>query len=362
MIRAGAIHAFYLFDVAQTIDLGRIRSMFGPTVATARLQDKGPGPSRLRYLQPPVIVDGEVFGLGRIDDFRARIKFYDYGVISLMLSRPFAGDWAEFVRLGQDLIESEPLEARAAEARLAIIERAAPALGGLRHSFLDEDYLAFVISEQDGPATAEAVLELHGDDIAQLLRGERHPLSRQERDEVLRHRLSYLTDDLVVPAWNAAFILDSEAGAAATLEVLEFANSQLLEFRYYDELLEAEIGRTYSVLQQPRWTDRVVGRRYTRAAQRLQSLFIDVNELTDQLENAVKMVGDIFAARLFGLATARLGLDAWKKSVEDELKTLDDVYRFAVEQTRSSQANLLELVIVLILVIELGLFLAGIMK
>src|SRR4029453_6206303 len=116
-------------------------------------------------------------------------------------------------------------------------------------------------------------------------------------------------------------VLDSEAGAAATLEVLEFANSQLLEFRYYDELLEGEIGRTYRVLQRPRWPDRIVGRRYSRAAQRLQSLFIDVNELTDQLENAVKIVGDIFAARLFNLATARLGLAAWKKSVEADLKT-----------------------------------------
>ena len=80
------------------------------------------------------------------------------------------------------------------------------------------------------------------------------------------------------------------------------------------------------------------------------------------MENAVKLVGDIYAARLFSLAAARLGLDAWKRNVEEKLKTLDDIYRFAVEQTGMSQGNLLELVIVLILVIELGLFFAGIMK
>jgi uncharacterized Rmd1/YagE family protein len=70
----------------------------------------------------------------------------------------------------------------------------------------------------------------------------------------------------------------------------------------------------------------------------------------------------VYSARLFTLAAARLGLDAWKRNVQDKLKTLNDIYRFAVEQTGISQANLLELVIVLILILELGLLLAGIMK
>ncbi len=242
------------------------------------------------------------------------------------------------------------------------MERVQTALIGLRSTILDEDYLAFVVSGQDEPSDAESVLARHGDEIPQLLRGERQALSRQERDEVLRHRLSYLTDDLVVPAWNAAFVLDTEAGAQATLELLEFANSQLLEFRYHDELLETELAQAYAVLEKPQRSDRMVGRRYTRAARRLQSVFIDVNELTDRIENAVKFVGDVYSARLFTLATARLGVDAWKRNVEEKLKTLDDIYRFAVEETGMSRANLLELVIVLILVIELGLFLAGIMK
>jgi hypothetical protein len=362
VITAGAVHAFYLFDVAQAIDLAKIRAISGPAAGTARLQDKAPGPPRLRYIQPPVVVDGDQFGFAEIGGFRARVKFYDYGVISLMLSRPLAGPWPEFVRLGQTFIESEPLEAQAADACATIVRRVQPALSGVRPTLLDEDYLAFVVSASDEPMSADAVLEQHGEDIAQLLRGERQALSRQERDEVLRHRLSYLTDDLVIPAWNAAFVLDSEAGAAATLEILEFANSQLLEFRYHDELLESEITRTYAVLQRPHWTNWLLGRRYTRAARQLQSLIIDVNELTDQIENAVKIVGDIYSARLFGLAAARLGLDAWKKSVDDKIKTLDEIYRFAVEQTGMSRANFLELVIVLILVLELGLFLAGIMK
>ena len=93
----------------------------------------------------------------------------------------------------------------------------------------------------------------------------------------------------------------------------------------------------------------------------MQSLLIDVNELTDRLENTVKFAGDPYAARLLSNASARLGVQHWKTSVDEKLRTLEDIRRFAVEQTGMSQANLLELIIVAILVIELGLFFAGIM-
>ena len=361
-ITAGSVHAFYLFDVAEAIDLAALRAQLGARAGVAQLHDKAPGPPRVRYFQAPVIVDGEAVGVASLGAFRVRVKFYDYGVVSLMLSQPFAGSWNDLVRIGQDLIESEPLEADAAAAAARVVESTRSSFSGVRAAFLGEDYLAFVVSGLSRAAGAEAVIEEHGAEIAQLLRGERQSLSTQERDEILRHRLSYLTDDLVVPAYNGAFVLDNEPAALASIEILELVNSQLLEFRYHDEVLDSELTAIYTVLQQPRWIDRWFGRRHTRAARRVHSLFIDVNELTDRMENVVKLVGDVYAARLFNLAAARVGLDAWKRNVQDKLKTLDDIYRFAIEQTSMSQANLLELVIVLILVIELGLFLGGIMK
>jgi hypothetical protein len=361
-IRSGSITALYLFDVAQSIDVVGVKARLGGQASVARLDDKTPGPPRVQYLEPPVVVDGQAFGCAELDGFRVRAKFYDYGVISLMLARPFSGSWPDLVSLGQTLIESEQLEQHAAKACQQIVSRIAPALSGQRASFLDEDYLVFSVHELAEPVPAETLLTTHGPQIAQLLRGERQALSGQEREEVLRHRLSYLTDDLVIPAWNAAFVYDSEAASRSAIEIFEFANSQLLEFRYHDDQLDSELTRIYSQLQRPRWLDRFAGRRYTRAATQLHSLFIEVNELTDRMENAVKFVGDIYLARLFGSVAARLGLDRWKRNVDEKLKTLDDIYRFAVEETGMSQGNILELVIVLILIIELGLFFAGIMK
>lgn len=353
---SGSVHAFYLFDVSSTVDLAEVRRLLGGDASLATLYDKAPGTPKVVYMQPPVVAPADAAGLEPIDGFTTRIKFYDYGVISLMLSRPFSGTWDDLVRLGQELIENEPLEDRAALACRAVVGRVRAALGGVRPDFLREDYLALVVTDLDPPMDADLVIERHGADIAQMLRGERQALSRQEREEVLRHRLSYLADDAVVPAYNAAFVLDTPAGAAATVEALEFVNSQLLEFRYHDESLESELTQIYTtLLKPPRMMDRFVGRRSARAARRLHSLYVDVNELTDRLENSVKLVGDVYLARLFSLAAARLGLDAWKSNVEQKLRTLNDIYRFTIERTGMAQGNLLELVIVLILILEFGM-------
>jgi hypothetical protein len=94
----------------------------------------------------------------------------------------------------------------------------------------------------------------------------------------------------------------------------------------------------------------------------VHALFIDVNELTDRTENALKLVGDVYAARLLALASSRLGVDAWRASLEEKLKTLDGIYRFAVDQTGMERGELLEFAIVAILVFELVLFFLGIMR
>jgi hypothetical protein len=195
--------------------------------------------------------------------------------------------------------------------------------------------------------------------IAGLLRGEAVGLSRQEREEVLSHRISYLANDLVIPTWNAAFVYDTPAGTQAALEIFEFANSQLLQFRYYDDLLDNQLARIYGNLQVQHWYDWILGRHYVRAARQVHALFIDVNELTDRTENALKVIGDVYAARLFWLVGARLDLNRWKTNVSEKLKTLDDIYRFSVEQVSMSRGQFLELTIVLLIVLEIVLYFTG---
>jgi hypothetical protein len=360
-ITSASIHAFYLFDVAEQIDLTALRAAIGGGAISARLTTKSAAPSYLQYSTPPVVVDGDALDVSDIDGFKLRAKFFDYGIISLGLSRPFAGEWQMLVGVSQSYVENAELEQRAEAIARRISDRFASTMTARRSTFLSEDYLVVAITGLAAPMSADALLAEHGEHIASLVRGERQPLSRQERDDVLSNRLSYLADDLVVPTWNAAFVYDTEPGVQAALEIFEFANSQLLEFRSYDELLDDELTRIYASLQQPRRWPFLRGRGYVAATHHLHALFIDVNEVTERTQNALKMIGDIYSARLFHLTAARLGLAAWKASVKDKLDTLDDIYGFAVEQIAIARGHLLELTIIAILVLELVLFFLGIM-
>jgi hypothetical protein len=357
----GQIVALYLFDIAEDIDLHAGASAISSSVR-ATFAPKPAIPAYVRYQEAPLQFEGVGVGIPAIDDFAVGFKVFDYGVISMRLTREFHGTWPDLADASEQLVENEALERQAEQACRSVAQRLKHVMTNPRQALLTEDYLVFAINELNRPHTAEEVVEHHGDVIASVLRGERAALSRQERDEILRHRISYLETDLVVPTWNAAFVYDTPAGAQAALEIVEFANSQLLQFRYYDELLDNELASIYANIKKPaRWYDAVLGRHYARAARQVHALFIDVNELTDRTENALKIVGDVYAARLFSLVGARLGLDRWKTSVGEKLKTLDDIYRFSVERLSMVRGEMLEIMIVAILVFELVLFFMGIM-
>lgn len=360
-IRSGGLVAFYLFDVAESADLPAVPALIGGAASPARLAPKPATPDYVQYDKPPLSFDGEAVGADEIEGFRTRVRVYDYGVVSIALLKSFEGEWPEFVGLGQTLIENPDLEQRAEQLCRVVIDRLRPALVGARDTFLSEDYVVFTVNALADPIHADELLVRRGEEIAALLRGERQPLSSQEKDKVLGHRISYLADDLVVATWNAAFVYDTPAGAQAALEILEFANSQLLEYRHYDERLDDELAVIYGKLKRPRWHDHWIGAGYARAAREVHALFIDVNELTDRTENTLKFIGDIYAVRLFRLVADRLGLDTWKADVESKLKTVDDIYRFAVEQSQMARGQGLEVMIVLILVFELVLFFLGVM-
>jgi hypothetical protein len=357
----GHVTAFFLFDAADAIDLQAVATLIGPT-ARVRLTPKTTTPSYVQYHQPPLTIDGHALGLHDARGFNVRFKLFDYGVISVALTRPLPSTWTELVEASIAWQDDPQLAATCESLCRDLMTRLHAAMTSPRRDLLAEDYVLFAVTDLAERPPASTLIDTRGDDIVRVLRGEREALSRQERDEVLRHRISYYECDLLVPTWNAAFVYDTESGAHAASEIVEFVNSQLLEFRYYDDLLARELARIYAELQKPGWFKGWGGRRHTRAAQQVHALFIDVNDLTDRAENALRVAGDIYTARVLTLTGSRLGLEQWKANVRDKLNTLDDIYRFAVEQTHMARGEALEVMVVLILVVELVLFFTGIMK
>jgi len=93
---SGHITAFFLFDVAEAIDLSGLQRELGGGVAS-RLALKPTTPPYVQYRQPPITIDGNIIDMAEADGFSVRLKAFDYGVISVALTRPLAGTWEEWV-------------------------------------------------------------------------------------------------------------------------------------------------------------------------------------------------------------------------------------------------------------------------
>src|SRR5688572_224872 len=93
------VTAFFLFDVGDAIDLRRVRAHIDAT-GTARLSTKPPTPTYLQYQQPPVTIESGAIGLADADGFRVRFKAFDYGVVSIALSRQLPDSWERLVDAG----------------------------------------------------------------------------------------------------------------------------------------------------------------------------------------------------------------------------------------------------------------------
>jgi len=287
------------------------------------------------------------------------VKYYDYGVVSIIFELPFSGDWQELVQLSSRWVWDTNFESLATRIVKQKLERAAPALvKPYSAEWLKEDYFIFHLREVAGSPSAAELLTSQGDFISQVVRGENQRLSDGERQEILQSRISYYPHDLAVIGWNAAFIYDTPAGAETAIQLLQYANSQLLEFRHYDDLLTKELEKVYDFLDSgarglwSRW-------RTASAASKLHTVLLDVGELTERADNAIKFLSDMFSARLYKLAASRVGVPDYKDLVQEKLRTAEELYRFMVDEFNQSRAFVLELLVVIILIIELIYFFRG---
>ena len=346
----GSVLVLIQFDVCEEIRLERLQQIFG----ARKLEHpplKHPAPGYVRYERPPLVEPIEPLVLDSGERLEGKIKYYDYGVVSVVFELPFSGDWDTLIRLGSRWVWDVDFAGHASRIAREKLERAAPALVKPYADWLSEDYFIFHVRQLAGNPTAAELVASDGARLAQIVRGETVQLSEGERNEILQSRISYYTNDLTVIGWNAAFLYDSAAGAETAIQLLEYANSQLLEFRHYDELLTHELESVYAALD--KGTGLLARWRLARAATKLHTVLLDVAELTEHADNAIKFLSDMFSARLYKLAASKVGVPDYKDLVTQKVRTAEELYRFMVDQFNQSRAFFLELTVVVILVIEL---------
>lgn len=358
----GKILIYHLYDVADAIDLERLRTDWAGRASNIKLVSRRSSPYYLQFEREPLLLPlGQrslVLKNERWLDAEVRAKVFDFGVVSLSWEIPFPAAWSEVVNEADLYIDSAEVQTQSRE----VLEDLMPALKGALDqpyaNILMEDYTVFYVVRYTESLTSDHLLQHWGSEIARLIRGESKALSLAEQQNALEQRISYFEDDLVVMSWNASFIYDPE-GSSEHVDMLEFANSELLELRSYDQMLDQQLAEIYdelASLHQKRWM--VLFRNpFQSTIQKLLSLLIDVSELTDRIENSLKIIGDLYCARIYKRISHVLHLQEWQGRVDGKLNNARQIYDTLSAEVQDRRSTLLEVIIVLLILVEILLFL-----
>src|SRR5436190_13204999 len=95
----GSVLVLILYDVCEEIRLEELRGIIGAHPPGGEPSFKHPAPEYVRFERPPVVEPVDVITLDTGETATGRLKYHDYGVVSVEFQLPFKGNWESLVSL-----------------------------------------------------------------------------------------------------------------------------------------------------------------------------------------------------------------------------------------------------------------------
>lgn len=350
-ITRGALLAYRVFDVGDTIALDAAEKRFD---RATRLDLGGPLVEGIVIEVRPLEVELpdcelDVPGVGRRLEARVSARLFDFGAVSIRYEIALAPGTTleELTPVCDALYDAPAVDERGARHREELVARLGDCVAK-PHRWGESESFTIVFVEQLGGVT---VAELtRSEAVAKLLLGEQssRPLSSATRDDILKNCFSYLADDLVIIDWNSALVVEP-TGSRVVPYVLELATSQLLEFRYYDGLLDKELARVHDHVER---APRILRSPFRALTRDVVARLMDLTEFTERVDNALKLVGDFYLARVYLAAIGRFRVPEWRESVETKLGLVGRAYELLKGEVETSRTQLLEVTVVILILVE----------
>jgi hypothetical protein len=136
--------------------------------------------------------------------------------------------------------------------------------------------------------------------------------------------------------------------------ILEFANAQLLELRYYDALLDAELPRMYERVASARTGIRAFrNRKLNSVLGNLQQTVADSTEIVERVENSLKVTDDVYLARVYASALEIFRGRVWRAGIDRKLSIIRDTYGMLNDEAQAARSEVLEIAIVVLILAEM---------
>jgi len=354
-IKKGKILLYRVYDLGSEIDVEKVEAFFEDKKLKERFKLDRKHNMSLIISKSPVSIH-----LGAIDinvqDVRVTCelvaKVWHFGTASLCFQIPIndGTSWKELIKTASWLEKDEEIDVVAlkkAQEFRKDIQAAIPVLNP--DLSLYEDYVTYFIQEFDGYNESLVKLHEHVDIPALILAESKDQLSEGIKKSITDNTYQYLKEDLVVVDWNSALVVEPSGSMDVPL-VIEFALNQLLEMRFYDDLLDQRLNMLYN---------EVVGRKrgifsnkYSRLAEEAGQMYLELSEIVENVENSFKAVGDFYLAQIFRASSKRFRFDDWQKSINEKLGNLAEVSKLLHSEISESRNQTMEITIIILIAVE----------
>lgn len=359
MLVRGTGHLILAFDLGFEIDLARAAARLGVARSPEAFRHKRGTPEEAAELRRPLRFTRRIAPItlwttpepARTTRDALEIALHSFGAISLTYTLPLSGELAGLVETSVSLYDNaELLQAarREAEGLLATLGDAVrePSLAAA-----PEDYVIYSLEPLEHSL---AVLEDEERELlARILRAERGPLSRHEVLNALEGRIAYGPEELVLVDWFGALLIGADMEDER--RVLELTTVELVELRFLDGRLEQRLDEAYGLLARSRRPLFGLAPR-SREVERLARFQADSAILHENSDNALKLLGDDYLARLYELASERFHFAAWDMAIERKLAALESIYGKISDLAARRRAELLEWIIIALFVVDIVLY------
>ncbi len=353
-IKKGSLLVYRIFDVAEEISVSQVEAI---------LRDNR-GPDRFKV---PKFIDRAIvmrnppvtFGLGeeviRVKGREIKadvlVKVRDFGALSIVyqINIEPGTTWDELIRMASDLEEGSEIDTMAQQQAREITSAIASAMKKPSTWNAFEDYIIYFFEEFENGLMAKDLLS-HADIASLLLAEDKVKISGSTKKSLLESVYQYSETDLTMIEWNSALVIEPGGGREVP-DILEFAVTQLMEMRFYDELLDTKLGALYDSIEAKRAS--IWGNKYNRIYEEASSRYIEFIEFLEKVENSLKVVGDFYLATIYRGATRKFRIPDWQNSVTRKMNILAQVSNLLQGEINMQKSHWMEITIILLILYEI---------
>lgn len=280
------------------------------------------------------------------------VKIHNFGAISLIYKIPFNNSLQD-IHKELEALDNQFQEQSVTDLGL-LFRRIKGFISKPKFFYTRSSYVVLQVNPQPEVIDLPTLKKQYGGVIASTLRFETETLSEYQKNEILEDAIGYFRGDLIVIDPGAAFVYDP--AHEEILDFFEFANIQQLELHYFDRILDQQLNMLYEEkarkVQLKAYLP-FIGTLTRSPIDDLGKLKVEISVITERLEGSIKVVGEPYFSELYELLVEKLGLDDWKKTVNNKLNIIKEISLVLQKKIDSVREDMLTVLIIILIFIEL---------